>query len=64
MKQNIVDVRCASCKHLTSNKDHRGWVHYTCPYAKNIEWLGGFCREPLNSCCGKYELKSKELKLC
>lgn len=56
MKMNSYD--CRSCKHLKKNTDTKEWVHYTCEYAPNIEWLGGKCEEPLNPLCGKYKRKS------
>lgn len=55
MKMNSYD--CRSCKFLKKNIDTKEWVHYTCEYAPNIEWLGGMCEEPLNSLCGKYKHK-------
>lgn len=62
MKCNNLSVPCISCEHLDKIIDNKDWVHYRCIYAPNIEWLGGFCNDSLNPCCGEYKPKQSPLK--
>lgn len=47
--------RCAYCENCNKTYDHRNWVHYSCEYAPNIEFLKDFPVEPLNPTCGKFK---------
>lgn len=52
--------QCKLCELVKIKTDNKGWIRITCKYAKDKEFLGNFCDEPLVDVCSHFKRVQKD----